>query len=123
MSHLDPLLASVQNGPFGGQRFYPPGQHPATTRWREYLAALRDVRARAERALAELPPAVIVARGDDFSAPLFSYDTAEHIALREALATNAEAIAYVEERLAAFEAGESEAKAMYLRMLTRDDDR
>lgn len=75
---LHPILEAAAATPFGGRRFYEPGQHPATHRLRQHLEALR-----------KLPPS---------------------------LDRNA-ALEYAKTQIAAFEEGESIAKADHLRMV------
>jgi hypothetical protein len=97
---LDPVLAAARELD-GRPRFHPPGDHPATFCWRKHLAALEAHRERL----------------DDLRPEFFSTGQEDH--WRRMVKETDEMIAYVRTTLAAFEEGESIAKANYLRIVER----
>jgi hypothetical protein len=97
---LDPVLAGARELD-GRPRFHPPGEHPATFRWRWHLAALETHRERLDELRDEF-----LHRG-------------EPELWRQMAKETAEMLAYVRTNLAAFEEEESLRKADYLRMVER----
>lgn len=106
----------------GRPRFYPPGQHPATHQERVQLAHLYWVRDSCMKQLEEhyqnYSPRVLVLPGG--SMVQFQQDSRIE-QLHDTLERCAQAIAYAEDRLAAFEEVESERKQLYLRLIERQE--
>jgi hypothetical protein len=92
---VEQMLARLTN-PDGSQRFYPPGEHPATYRDRWMVSRLKEIRA--------VMVADPFAPGPD----------------REALATLDESIARHERRCEEFEAAQNQAKGEVVRAWVKE---
>lgn len=76
--YLDPALVDAERNPFGDRRFFPPGEHPATRRYRDYLASCEKLRARL--VTAQLPTTDVDALIDYAGTLVASFEEEESIA-------------------------------------------
>lgn len=111
----DRLLAATRID--GSPRFFPPGSHPATHRYRVHLAYLRHIEESVRVQIENYRPRVLV------SGHILSFKPDPKLAeLYDTLRRCRETILHIEETLAVFEQGESEDKARYLMMVRRQEE-